>query len=272
MMIPLISDEKDTIWYLFGLVIKVIDSRSFQEDLVRNGLKSNVKFRNMLKIILLSIFFQKNISEVYDQIINSSKLLKFLKIKKLGSLKSIYELYSRHNDCNYLELTLKSLNKLKFKRIRSLNAIILDSTPITLDLKFDGKFLSKQKLLKKDYKRGYSTNIEHYAGFQMTLAIEQETCKPIAILIHPGSPHDTKIFDDMMNELKRRRILRKRQVILADKGFYSLNNYLIGINKYYTVSLLFPKKKPYLITLIERIQNPIDYCGENNEEKGFIMF
>jgi len=36
----------------------------------------------------------------------------------------------------------------------------------------------------------------------------------------------------MMSELKRRRLLRKGQLIVADKGFYSASNYLIGINKY----------------------------------------
>ncbi|MDR3062631.1 MAG: transposase [Methanobrevibacter sp.] len=121
---------------------------------------------------------------------------------------------------------------------------------------------TKQKLLTKDYKRAYSTNEGHYAGFKMTLAIDERTYKPLAILIHPGSPHDTKIFDDMLVELKKRRILKKGQVILADRGFQSLKNYLIGINKYKVVPLLFPKKKPSLITLIERIQNPIEYFTE----------
>ncbi|MCL2687119.1 MAG: transposase [Methanobrevibacter sp.] len=96
----------------------------------------------------------------------------------------------------------------------------------------------------------------------MTLTIEERSCKPLAILIHPGSPNDTKIFDDMLSELKRRRILKKWQLILCDRGFYSLENYLIGINKYEIVLFIFPKKKPSLITLIERIQNPLEYYTE----------
>jgi hypothetical protein len=31
--------------------------------------------------------------------------------------------------------------------------------------------------------------------FQMTLAVEYETLRPLSILIYPGSPNDTKIFD-----------------------------------------------------------------------------
>jgi transposase len=85
----------------------------------------------------------------------------------------------------------------------------------------------------------------------MTLANDQRTCRPLAILIHSGTPHDTTIFDDMLNELKKRKILKNWQLILCDNGFQSLENYLIGINKYKIVPLLFPKKKnPSLITLL----------------------
>ena len=67
-------------------------------------------------------------------------------------------------------------------------------------------------------------------------------------------PNDTKIFDNMLFKIIRRRILMKRQLILAERGFYSLNNYLIGINKYKIVPSLFLKKKPSLITLIWKLR------------------
>lgn len=255
-------DKKDPVWNLFNKLLKVIDSRTFQEELARNDFTSIKKHQMMLKILLLSIFFQLDLSYVYNQVKNSAKLQKFLGIDELLSLKQIREIYHRNEENNYLELCLKTLNKMQFKKIRNIKTIILDSTSITLDLKFSGKFLSKQKLLTKDYKKAYSTNEKHYAGFKMTLAIEERTCKPLAILIHQGSPHDTKIFSDMLLELKKRRILKKWQLIIGDRGFYSLKNYLIGINKYQIVPLLFPKKKPSLITLMERIQNPIEYYTE----------
>jgi hypothetical protein len=40
MKISLIHDENNPIWSLFGEVIKVIDSKNFQEKLDRNGLNS----------------------------------------------------------------------------------------------------------------------------------------------------------------------------------------------------------------------------------------
>jgi hypothetical protein len=68
----------------------------------------------------------------------------------------------------------------------------------------------------------------------------------------------------MLYKLKKRRILKKGQIILTDKGFYSTLNYLIGINKYKIVPLIFPKKKPILTVLKDKIQNLLDYFDVNN--------
>ena len=47
------------------------------------------------------------------------------------------------NEQKYLENALKTLNKLKFKKIRGIKNIWLDSTTIIIDLKYDGKYISK---------------------------------------------------------------------------------------------------------------------------------
>ena len=90
----------------------------------------------------------------------------------------------------------------------------------------------------------------------MKLAVEYETLRPLAILIHSGSPNNAKIFDEIMFELKRRRLLQKWQQIITDKGFYSANNYIIWINKYRILPLIFPRKKPTLKVLKDKITNP----------------
>lgn len=265
MNIPLNPDSKDPIWTLFGKVIKLIDSRSFQQELARNGLQSIERHQTMLKIVLLASYFDLEVSHVYFEVKNRGKLRKFLNINNLLSLKQVREVYSRNNEQKYLEIALKTLNKLEFKKIRGVKTVLIDSTPLLIDLKFNGKFLSKQTCLDKDYKRGFSTSKGHYAGFQMTLAVEYETLRPLAILIHPGSPNDAKIFDEIMFELKRRRLIKKGQLIIADKGFYSAKNYLIGINKYKIVPLIFPRKKPTLKTLKDKITNPLDYFDYKNK-------
>jgi hypothetical protein len=121
-------------------------------------------------------------------------------------------------------LALKTLNKLQFQKIRNIKTIIIDSTSITLDLKFSGKFLSKQMLLTKTIKEPF-VSIGHYSGFKMTISMDQKTCKPLAILIHEGSPNDSKYLMKFYLSLKKRKILRKRQLILCDKGFYSAESW-----------------------------------------------
>jgi hypothetical protein len=265
MNIPLTPDSKDPIWTLFGKVIKLIDSRTFQQELARNGLQSIERYQTMLKINLLASYFDLEVSHVHSEVKNREKLRKFLNIDNLLTLKQVREVYSRKNEQKYLEMALKTLNKLQFKKIHGLKTVLIDSTALIIDLKYNGKFISKQTCLDKDYKRGYSTSKGHYAGFQMTLAVEYETLRPLAILIHPGSPSDTKIYDEIMFELKRRRLLRKGQLILADRGFYSACNYLTGINKYKIVPLIFPKKKPTLEVLKDKITNPLDYFDYENK-------
>ena len=221
----------------------------------------------MLKIVLLTSYFDLKVPHVHSEVKNREKLRKFLNINNPLTLKQVREVYSRKNEQKYLEMALKTLNKLELKKIRGIKTVLIDSTPLLIDLKFNGKFISKQTCLDKDYKRGFSTSKGHYAGFQMTLTIEYETLRPLAILIHSGSPNDAKIFDEIMFELKRRRLLRKGQQIIADRGFYSAKNYLIGINKYKIVPLIFPRKKPTLKVLKDKITNPLDYFNHKNKSK-----
>ncbi|RLI76155.1 hypothetical protein DRP04_12880 [Archaeoglobales archaeon] len=42
-------------------------------------------------------------------------------------------------------------------------------------------------------------------------------------------------------ELKRRRIIRRGDIVFMDKGFYAYRNYLMGINEYRIVPLIFPR-------------------------------
>ena len=265
MNIPLNPDSKDPVWTLFGKVIKLIDSRTFEQELTRNGLQSIDRYQTMLKIVLLASYFDLEVSHVHFEVENRGKLRKFLNIDKLLTLKQVREVYSRKNEQKYLEMALKTLKKLQFKKIRELKTVLIDSTPLLIDLKFNGKYISKQTCLDKDYKRGFSTSKDHYAGFHMTLTVEYETLRPLAILIHPGSPNDAKIFDEIMYELQRRRLLRKGQLVIADKGFYSACNYLIWINKYKIVPLIFPRKKPTLKVLKDKITNPLDYFDHRNK-------
>lgn len=47
-------------------------------------------------------------------------------------------------------------------------------------------------------KWGYSKTKGSYIGFKVTVTIDNKSKCQISILIHAGSPHDSKIFDNVL--------------------------------------------------------------------------
>ena len=89
---------------------------------------------------------------------------------------------------------------------------------------------------------GVLTVKKFYIGMKLTFAIDKKTLRPLAFIIHPGCPSDTVIFSEILENLKRRRILRKMDRILLDRGYYSYDNYAMAIQKYQVIPLIIPKK------------------------------
>ena len=89
---------------------------------------------------------------------------------------------------------------------------------------------------------------------------------PVAILIHNGAPHDTKIFNEIMENLRKRRIIRKKDIIIFDRGYYKYENYQIGISKYKIVPLIFPKEKFKLQKLKDKLTYPLKVFKDKKTE------
>ena len=66
---------------------------------------------------------------------------------------------------------------------------------------------------------------------------------PFSILIHSGAPNDAKLFDEIMENLQKRRIIQKGDILIFDKGYYSYKNYQLGISKYKNCSFYFSKRQ-----------------------------
>lgn len=114
-----------------------------------------------------------------------------------------------------------------------------------VDINIVKKYIKPEDLEDLKLKWGYSKTKGSYIGFKLTVVLDKETLCPISMLIHSGSPHDSKIFDETLNELKRRKLFTKRTIILFDKGYYSYRNYNIGINRYKIIPVIFPKYKKH---------------------------
>src|SRR5690606_32059174 len=107
-----------------------------------------------------------------------------------------------------------------------------------LDYNTKRKRRTKKHLKKQNLKWSYASSYGFYIGFKATIVIEYESAMPVAIIIHAGAPHDSKIFHEIMENLKNRRIIRKGDILIFDKGYYSYDNYQIGISNYKIVPLI----------------------------------
>jgi len=126
---------------------------------------------------------------------------------------------------------------------RTTGTAIIDSSAIPLDLNLFKKKIRKNDLETKEYQWGYSTTNGYYIEFKLTLAVEYPSLVPVAVLIHAGSPHDNKLFSEIMNDLKRREVLRVGDTIICDKGYYAYSNYATGVRDFKVIPLIFPKER-----------------------------
>ena len=153
----------------------------------------------------------------------------------------VYEYLSRYSPEQYQNIS-HSFFKLYLKsNKRHTSDLIVDATPVACDINILKEYVTPERLEKLDLDFGFSSNKGHYIGFKVTVALEKDSLCPISIIIHSGAKHDSKIFEEVLEELKRRRILKKEAKIYFDKGYYSIDNYIMGINEYNIVPIIFPK-------------------------------
>jgi len=74
------------------------------------------------------------------------------------------------------------------------------------------------------------------------MVIEYPSLMPVAFLLHQGSPGDAKLYEEILEELKRRKIARDRDTIIYDKGYYGYKNYTMGISRFKVIPAIFPRK------------------------------
>jgi hypothetical protein len=70
-----------------------------------------------------------------------------------------------------------------------------------------------------------------------------------------------------MENLKKRRIIRKNDTIIFDRGYYSYKNYQIGISKYKIVPLIFPKENFKIQKLDDKLTYPLQVFNNKKTEK-----
>ena len=206
---------------------------------------------------MIALFFSEDISYVIRELKGREELRKFAGVEDVPSELQIYEFLSRFSEEQFMNCVLGILNTLSSGRKRCRTCVLVDSTDIQLDLNWIRKKISKKKLKGREFKWAYSSSKNYYIGFKLTMAVDYPSMRPLAFLLHSGSPHDSKLFEPIMEELQRRRIIRKGDTIIFDKGYYKYKNYQLGISLYRIVPLIFPHSNANINRILDKISYPI---------------
>lgn len=243
MKTPLIPDTQDVKWLLLDLILELLRSRRGQQIIAKHGISPAQKAYQHLAIVILSFFFCCKISYTVSEISNRVHLQEFLKITTVPKTRDVYRFMSSWNSEKITSITFDLLNLACSHKNRSQKkAIIIDSTAISVDVNWFRKTYTKESLENLPYKWAYSRSKKYYIGMKLTLAIDKKTLRPLAFIIHPGCPSDSVIYSEILENLKKRRILRKMDKILLDRGYYSYANYALAIQKFHVIPLIIPKK------------------------------
>ena len=174
----------------------------------------------------------------------------------------VYAFLSRFDLNSFMAMILRILNSITKKRWRN-TKLIVDCTDVSVDVNWFRKPVKQADLEGKDYRWGYSAK-GLFVGMKLALILEYPSLKPLLFLLHPANRHEARIFQEVMDELKRRRIARKGDTVIMDKGFYAYKNYLIGINEYRIVPLIFPRSNFDLNRLDGMLSYPLSIFGSKD--------
>ena len=250
-------DIKDPNYTLLKKIFKIIDSRKSLEILASYGFKNLNKQIFAFNIIFISMFFGLDISFILNELESKKELRDYFKISEILTADQVYKIFSQQNPENLLKALNRILNHQNRVKRRGKKTFIVDATPVDLDFNFNRNKKTKEHLKTLNLKWSYSSSKGFYIGFKATVIIDYDSMNPVSILIHSGAPNDAKLFDEIMKNLQKRRIIRKGDIIIFDKGYYSYKNYQLGISKYKIVPFIFPKDNFDKTKLNDQLSYPL---------------
>ena len=234
-------DIKDPNYTLLKEIFKIMDSRETSEILAPFGFKNLDKLVFTFKIIFISMFFSLDIPFILSELESKEKLRKYFKISKVWSADQVYKTLSLQDPEKLMKALNRILNSRNRVKRRGKKTFVVDATPVDLDFNFNRNKKTKEYLKTLNLKWSYSSSKGFYIGFKATVVIDFDSMNPVCILIHSGAPGDAKLFDEIMENLQKRRIIEKGDTLIFDKEYYSYENYQIGISKYKIVPFIFPR-------------------------------
>jgi len=223
-MLPSLNfSKKDPKFTLLNKVFKYIDNKKAMRIYGRNGVKNIPMMIICIKIIFTAFYFDYPVSKVINELNRDNRLKKFLNIRgDVPKDSQVYEYISRYSADKFVNIVNSLLKTCNKNYTNPYKKYIVDGMGVECDINHIKQYISPERLEKLKLKWGYSTTKGNFIGFKVTVVLDEKTLCPVSILIHSGAPNDTKIFDQILKELKRRRITKPKNTLLFDKGLLLL--------------------------------------------------
>jgi hypothetical protein len=264
---PLIPIKEDFKWRLLSDILNIFDLRSTKQILSQYEILPLENAIPALKIVLSSMFFCLEISYVVRELEDKKKLRKFMRIKSVPSEDEVYSIISCFDPEQFINFVIVLLNNVCSRRKRGLSQIIIDSTDIDLDLNWFKRKISKKMLENRQFKWGHSTHRGYFIGMKLSLALEYPSLKPLAFVVNEANVSEYTVYPQILEELHRRRKIRAGDILYFDKGYYSYENYVIGIAKYKIVPVIFPKINCNFNKLFDMLRYPLNIFDSKRNTK-----
>jgi len=260
--LPVIADLRVEKFKILRKVVKKLEKDGIKEALARNGIKPVDEAVIMLKILLASLFFRLELSYFVEELKNRRKLRKLLNVSEVPDTKDVYGFISKFEEESFRKAIEQIINSLFGKIGRGCFKIVIDTSGIDLNLNKQKNRKSNEELEDKEYKWGFDGN-EFFIGFKLAFAMDYKTKRPLLFLIYPANTNDCQIFEDVLENLKRKGFLRPNTIVMADKGFCSYYNYNIALKRYMIVPVIWLKENMSISKLLSLISTPLTYFLEN---------
>ena len=223
MKTPLVPEEGDKRWEFVRNVLCIFEHRKVRKIVSKLGIKPLSRTIAILKVVILAMCFEEEITFVVSELRAKSSLREFTGVYEVPDAEDVYRFLSRFSADQFVNMVLSLINATCGRRKREKTVIIVDTTNLTVNINWFKKKYKKEDLKDKDYKWAYSKSKGYYIGMKLVLALEYPSLKPLAFLVFPGGPSDSKIFGEIVIDLMRRRILKKGDFFRIGQGILRLS-------------------------------------------------
>ena len=272
MEIPLIVDEQDPKWQLLGQILNIFDSRRVKQQLARQGLTPVRRAALMLRVTLIAMFFSLDLAYVVQELQHREALRNFARVTPVPTSREVASFLSRFTEEQFVTLMLGVLNQICPARPRGPGTFLVDSTDIQVDINWFRKSWTKAALAGRDFQWGYAPSKGYYLGYKLSLLVDYPALQPMGFLLHPGAPADVQLWEHLIQEGKRRRIIRNGDVVIGDKGYFKYDHYLHGITRYKIVPGIFPRKNTPIEKILGQLAYPLSSYGQGRGERDRALY